>query len=89
MFLDFSKEGWKEAVKEFFFSLLKTLLAAALTFAGARLAEYPITATTGPEIVAAIALVRAFITAGSTWLTTHSFQVTKAPVVETPIEVVG
>jgi hypothetical protein len=59
--------GGVPAVKEFFFSLLKTMLAAGITYLVVRLSE--VNATT-PELVGLIALVRAFLTSSGKYLTT-------------------
>lgn len=71
MVLDFSKVGWKLAVKEFSLSLIKTAAAAGVAFAIQRLAEIhlPVDSMDAAAVIAAVGLLRALLTSLGKWLT--------------------
>lgn len=83
IFLDFTTVGWKDAVKEFISSVIKTAIAAVIAYVIARLNEVsiPLDAENASTIIAAIGLVRAALTSVSKWVTTSAFPAT-APVVD-------
>lgn len=73
-YLDFSSAGWKAGVIEFFKSLGKTALAAALAFVLLKLKDLHLANYVRPEYatlaIATVAAVRALITSVWVWATT-------------------
>jgi small basic protein len=74
LIFDFSKAGWKLAVKEFFLSLVKTVVAAAIVYIGVKLNNLDVSTFVSPEYAvigtAVIGLVRAGLTSIYKWATT-------------------
>jgi hypothetical protein len=74
LIFDFSKAGWKLAVKEFFLSLVKTVVAAAIVYVGVKLNNLNVSEFVKPEYAvigtAVIGLVRAGLTSLYKWSTT-------------------
>jgi hypothetical protein len=74
---DFSREGWRDAAKEFGLSILKTGLAAAVLAVIAQLDAYqiPTELKFAGELAIGLGLARAFLTSFWVWLTKTSASV--------------
>lgn len=70
--LDFSPNGWKAALKEFFVSAFKTALVAVVAYAGFKLSNVHIDlGTQNAEIYTLLLVVgRALVSSISVWATT-------------------